>query len=120
YVVKADAGEKIGKLKELLQKNKIDWLTANSASYTGFNYFTGKQESFKTNKDDIIINANQPNSNLLKVLFERNSKLSDSATYDITAWSLPFVYGLTTYGLNSYANGTKPSPNSVQLAEVFP
>jgi hypothetical protein len=56
---------------------------------------------------DIVINANQPKSNLLRVLFERQSRISDSVTYDITAWSVPFVYGLQAYGLNSYVSGAE-------------
>lgn len=105
YVVKADEGERLTRLKELLDRNKIDWSDANNGNYTGFNYFTAKQEPFKTTSRDIIINTNQPNSNLLKVLFERDSKLSDSATYDITAWSVPFAYGLLTYGLSTPITG---------------
>ena len=31
---------------------------------------------------------------MVKALFEPNAKLSDSLTYDITAWSLPYAYGL--------------------------
>ena len=31
---------------------------------------------------------------MIKVLFESNTKLSDSLTYDITAWSLPYAFGL--------------------------
>ena len=42
---------------------------------------------------------------MVRVLIERNSKLSDSAKYDITAWSILYVYGLTTYGLNSVIPG---------------
>ena len=33
---------------------------------------------------------------MVKVLFEPQTKLSDSITYDITAWSLPYAYGLNT------------------------
>lgn len=33
------------------------------------------------------------------MLFEPRSKLSDSVTYDITAWSLPFVHGAQTYAV---------------------
>ncbi|HEX6431257.1 MAG TPA: M14 metallopeptidase family protein, partial [Niastella sp.] len=105
YVVKADEGDKIVRLKQLLTRNNIDWLNATNASYTGINYFTGKNATVKTDSHDIVINTNQPNANLLKVLFERNSQLSDSVTYDITAWSVPFVYGLSTYGLNTYVTG---------------
>ena len=116
FAVKADEGDKLTRLKKLLDRNGIEWSEAVSAGYTGVNYFSGRAEAFKTTPKDIIINANQPQSNLLKVLFERNSRLSDSATYDITAWSIPFAYGLTTYGLSSYVSGlaktksTEPAP----------
>jgi hypothetical protein len=105
YVIKADEGNKIMRLKELLDRNNIFWADANNGSYAGVNYFTGKNETVKTNNKDIVINANQPNANLVKVLFERNSRLSDTVTYDITAWSVPFVYGLTTYGIANYITG---------------
>jgi hypothetical protein len=36
---------------------------------------------------------------LAKVLFEPKSKLADSATYDITAWALPYVFGLQSYAV---------------------
>ena len=111
YIIKADAGDRIERLKKLLDRNGIDWAYANSANLSGFNYFSGKSENFKALPTDIVINANQSHSNLLSVLFEKNSRLSDSATYDITAWSVPYVYGLETYGLNSYVAGTsKESP----------
>lgn len=106
YVVKADAGDKLTRLKRLLDRNGIEWKYVSPAGFSGLNYFTGKAEGFKTVHGDIVINANQSNANLVDVLFERTSRLSDSATYDITAWSLPFVYGLTTYGLNAYVNTT--------------
>jgi hypothetical protein len=41
----------------------------------------------------------QPRSTLIKVLFDPNSKLVDSVTYDITAWSVPYVYGLNAYAI---------------------
>jgi hypothetical protein len=34
---------------------------------------------------------------MVKVLFEQQSKLVDSATYDITAWSIPYVYGINAW-----------------------
>jgi len=105
YVIKADEGDKIFRLKQLLDRNNIKWSDASNGSYTGINYFTGKTATVKTTENDVVINADQSNANLVEVLFERNSRLSDSVTYDITAWSIPFVYGLTTYGLNSYVTG---------------
>ncbi|MCK7556150.1 hypothetical protein MKQ70_14445 [Chitinophaga sedimenti] len=46
-----------------------------------------------------MIDAAQPRGNFIRVLFEPQSRLSDSVTYDITAWALPYVYGLTSYGV---------------------
>ena len=111
YIIRNSSGDAIERLKTLLDRNAIEWNYSNAGNLSGINYLTGKNESFKTTGNDIVINANQPNSNLIRVLFERNSKLSDSVTYDITAWSLPYVYGLNAYGLSGYVtNTTKKAP----------
>jgi hypothetical protein len=36
----------------------------------------------------------QQRGTLVNVLFEPVTELSDSVTYDITAWALPYAYGL--------------------------
>lgn len=117
YIVKADQSDRIERLKRLLDRNGIDWSYANMANFSGFNYFTIKNENFKTGTGDIVINSNQSHSNLISVLFERNSRLSDSVTYDITAWSVPYAYGLSTYGLNQYVTNTTTvllsTPNAI-------
>ena len=104
YILKYDGTDRIDRLKGLLNRNGIDWSYANAAGLTGLNYQNGKTEAFKAEAGDIVINANQTKGNLVKVLFERTSKISDSATYDITAWSMPFVYGLKAYGMKDYTN----------------
>ena len=98
YVIKNAASGNIAALKALLKKNGITYGFANSnVSAKGYNYFSLKDESFTVQKNDIVINAAQPKAALLEVLFEPQSKLNDSATYDITAWALPYVYGMQTY-----------------------
>ncbi len=101
YVVKAGGNtEKLNTLAELLRKNNIAFgFGANTGSASGFNYFTGKTETFTIDKEDLVINAYQPHSNMLRVLFEPVSHLTDSITYDITAWALPYAYGLTSYAV---------------------
>ena len=98
YVIKNNPAdrERIHSLLALLTKNDIQYGTG-SGSGRGYNYNTGKDEPFSVSSGDIIISAFQPRSALIKVLFEPKPKLVDSATYDITAWALPYVYGLTTY-----------------------
>ena len=49
--------------------------------------------------NDLVISAYQPKSVLIQILFEPESRLSDSLTYDITAWSLPYAHGLDAYAL---------------------
>ncbi len=99
YVIKSDTRnmERIDKLVQLLDKNGIQYSTGNGASGKGFNYISGREETFTAGNSDIVIPSQQPRSAMVKVLFEAKSKLSDSATYDITAWSLPYAYGVNTF-----------------------
>lgn len=60
----------------------------------GFDYRSADEKSWNIAPDDVVISAFQPQSVLLQVLFEPNPWLSDSLTYDITAWSIPWSYGL--------------------------
>ncbi len=99
-------GDRLERLRTLLDRNGIRWELATAGSQlTGVDYETGKTNSFKVEAGDIVVNANQPKSNLLRVLFERQSHITDSVTYDITAWSVPFVYGVQAYGLTAYVKG---------------
>lgn len=100
WIVKTDPdGDRLDRLKALLAQNGIEWAAATPGTYSGVDYQTDRPAPFQADAKDIVISASQPRSNLLRVLFERNARISDSVTYDITAWSLPFVFGLTTYGM---------------------
>jgi hypothetical protein len=99
YVIKYNENDegRIRSLLELLDKNGIRYGTARPASLRGFNYASGKDEPFSMTANDIVISAVQPKSALIKVLFEPSTVLVDTLAYDITAWSLPYAYGLKTY-----------------------
>lgn len=101
YVVKNTDDEKIYALCRLLNQQNITYTFSfdDKATYNGFDYFKKKTETFKLSDTDLIITTKQPQSNILKVLFEPKTKLQDSLTYDLTAWALPYVFGLQTYGL---------------------
>lgn len=120
FIIKTDGGDKLERLKKLLDRNGIEWSYANAAQLNGLNYTTGKTENFKTDAQDVVINMNQYKSNLVRVLFERNSKLSDSATYDITAWSMPYAYGVQAYGLNSFVAGSSRQASAPAVLNVQP
>ena len=96
-------------LRNFFEINGIKYGSVNAPAVKGYNYFSGKEEAFTTT-NSMAVTAYQSKSALIKVLFEPKSKLSDSVTYDITAWSLPFVYGVQTYAvkeklvIGNYAN----------------
>ena len=93
---KTEDDQRIRQLLHLLDVNDIRYETG-SGSAVGYNYQTGKQENFTMNPKDVVVSVLQPRSAMVKVLFEPQTYVSDSATYDITAWSLPYAYGLTAY-----------------------
>lgn len=119
YVVKAAGNaEKLASLATLLRKNNIAFgYGAGAAKANGLNYFTGKTENFDIDREDMVISAFQPRSNLLQVLFEPQSRLTDSVTYDITAWAIPYAYGLPAYALRQ---ALKPQSDSAPAIITAP
>lgn len=111
YIIKTTGDEgRVKALKELLDKNQIRYgYAADAKSYTGYNYLTQKDESFKSEVGDLVISAYQPKSNLLKILFETKPMLEDSITYDITSWCVPLAYGAKTYGLKEKLSPSQQS-----------
>ena len=124
YVVKAGNMEKLHSLAALLRKNNIAFgFGAATGNATGLNYFTGKTEAFSISREDLVISAYQPHSNMLRVLFEPVSHLSDSVTYDITAWALPYAYGLTSYAVKQSLRpltGAPEMPSNTPLSAQKP
>ncbi|MDN3655111.1 M14 family metallopeptidase [Ferruginibacter paludis] len=98
FVVTDVNSNKINALKRMLDGNNILYSNAVINNAKGFNYFSGKEESFSA-ANSLVVSTYQPKGTLVKVLFEPKSKLVDSATYDITAWSLPYVFGLQAYAV---------------------
>lgn len=97
YVIKGDNQKKLQNLAALLDRNGITYGYGAAKSASGFNYFSGKTEKFNIQRNDMVISAYQPKSVLLKVLFEPVTFVSDSNTYDITAWSLPYAHGIQSF-----------------------
>lgn len=98
FVVKYDPSREgqLRALMKLLDKNGIQY-GQGQGNGKGFNYDTGKEENFTVTTHDIVISTFQPHATLVRVLFEPQSRLVDSVTYDITAWALPYAYGLRAY-----------------------
>lgn len=80
-------------LQELLRKNDINYYAA-SGTVKGYDYATKKERNHNLTKRDMLIPGNQAKAALIRVLFEPEAKLVDSVTYDITSWSIPYVFGV--------------------------
>lgn len=90
------------RLTDLLEKNQIRFTFAEGGEkLTGYRYSTRQIENVNVEEGDIIIRAAQPKSVLLQVLMEESPVLTDSMTYDITAWSLPMAFGADCYAFSS-------------------
>ncbi len=98
YVITESNNGKREALRKFFEMNGINYGAVTGNALRGYNYFSGKEETFAAN-NSLAVSAFQPKSALVKVMFEPKSKLSDSVTYDITAWSLPYVYGVQSYAL---------------------
>ncbi len=85
--------------KNILELNQIKWTTPaiTGKKTEGFDFLADKKGEFTVEKGDILISAAQPQGNLVRVLFEPETAASDSLSYDLTAWALPYVYNLKSY-----------------------
>ena len=107
YVVKGNT-DKINSLKMLLDKHNIAHENPNTKTVSGYNYKTGQQGTMNVTNEAMVVHTNQPKGKMVKVLFEPDVKLTDSLTYDITAWSVPYAYGL-----EAIASTTKVTSNKL-------
>lgn len=101
FIIKGDNDkDKIRRLLNYLDDQQIRYGRANEPdTYDGFNYLENREQEFSVESNDIVIRTRQPKGVLARVLFEPNPHLTDSLTYDITAWSTPYAYGLEAYAL---------------------
>ena len=100
YVFPAQNGrDKINALRQFLDLHQIKYEEASqNRTVKGWSYLENQNINFRINPGDLVINAKQPKAVLLQVLFEPTTKLKDSVTYDITAWAVPYMMGMETYG----------------------
>ena len=102
YVVKRDAGgDRMRALTAHLDRQNIRYgFAQDERRIRGRSYRTGASDERATlEAGDLVIDAAQPKGHLVKVLFEPEVTIIDSLTYDITAWALPYVYGMDAYAL---------------------
>ena len=113
YILRGDK-EKLENLVKFLNKHEIVSFYAEGKTLKAFDYTSNSVQTLKTSNQDLIIPTSQPKGKMVKVLFEQNAKLSSPLTYDITAWSLPYAFGLDAFAseveIISDKNSTNDSP----------
>lgn len=99
----ANDSDVLERLTQLLSAHRISFGQATTSQTTkGFDYAVGNETTrAQVSQGDLVINLNQPKANLVRVLFEPTTKVSDSLTYDITAWTLPYAYHLKAFALEN-------------------
>lgn len=83
-----------------------------------YSYMSGKEENVQIEAKDVVVSMYQPKSTLVKVLFEPRPALEDSLTYDITAWALPYSFGLKAYALKTQLSGESSAAPAKATAPV--
>src|SRR5690606_38280694 len=106
YVIKGDnQPDKIQRLTKLMDAHGVKYGHSFAGKSTrGFDYSSQTTQAVNLSSDDIIISVYQPKSRFITTLFEPQSKLPDSVTYDITAWNLMYAHGLKGFALNERIN----------------
>lgn len=99
YVLTSKDPNKIKAVTRLLDQNGITYGDISRTNFKGYNYTSGKEESYTDEGFRVAISAYQPRSVMAKVLLEPKTVVTDSNTYDITAWAVPYAYGVTGYAL---------------------
>jgi Zinc carboxypeptidase len=124
YIIKKNnPKDKVKSLCTLLDRHKIKYGTVKrEIKAKGFDYINVNEDTtFKVSEGDLVINARQPMGVLTQVLFDPTAEIVDSLTYDITAWALPYAYGLETYACKKVIETDAPyafAPANVDVAKI--
>jgi hypothetical protein len=95
YLMTSSSAHKIKAIADVLKKNNIQFGT-----YTGgnglkaFDYHTKSEGNYTNEGYTIAVAAAQVHGVLASVLLDPITQVNDSNTYDITAWSLPYAFGV--------------------------
>lgn len=104
--------EKIEQVQVLLAQHEISSFYAEEKTIKAFDYLSKTINTLKTSSNDLVVTTQQPKGKMVQVLFEPETKLIDSATYDITAWSIPYAYGLRGFATETSVNSVITSEKS--------
>jgi len=103
YIIRsATPGRRAALLAEHMDRLGIVYGAATSdTQVSGMEYRSGRMGRHPVSKGDLVIPAAQPRAVLTRVLFDPEVVLSDTLTYDITGWALPFAYDVDAIATTS-------------------
>ena len=119
YVLTSKDENKIKSVIKLLDQNGIEYGTVSNKSFKGFNYNTGKEDTYTDEGFHVAISAYQSKSAMAKVLMEPKTIVTDSNTYDITAWSVPYAYGVSGYATKDKLDVSNNWKSTAAVTEVY-
>ncbi|PWJ40751.1 M14 family zinc carboxypeptidase [Sediminitomix flava] len=127
YILKTNGQEDhVKALLKLLDKQEIEYHYASEQKkIKGFSYAFQEDFPYDLQKGDVVVPVKQTLGKLVTVLFEPQTVLTDSMTYDLTAWALPFVYGIEAYATkeniktNSDTPFHKVKPSDIKDSEAY-
>lgn len=116
FILKHDGNDdKFNSLKSWLDTQGIEYGTAsNVKGLKGYDYSSGSSSSFSISSKDLVISTNQPKATLAHILMEPKTTLVDSVTYDITAWGVPYAYGIQAYATEQIISVQAENPTSFE------
>ncbi|MFW5972779.1 MAG: M14 metallopeptidase family protein [Bacteroidota bacterium] len=102
YIIPYDGSEQaVTALVDLLGRQGIAYGTvAREVRAVATVYGDDRRETVVVRPGDLLVSTRQSRGVLVDVLFSPQTALSDSITYDITAWSLPYAFNVDTYVTN--------------------
>ena len=123
YIIHGNSA-RLDALQTLLEKHGIETQKAANQKIKGFDYLSSSEKTLNINAEAIVVSTKQTKGKLARVLLEPKAYLSDSLTYDITAWSLPYAYGLNALEseqriATSYAPTAKETKTALQKSYAY-
>jgi len=109
---------------DFLDRQEIRYYQAEGGrQFNGRHYASGEDQRRRTADTDIVVPVRQPKAVLTHVLFDPDPAvvLADSNTYDITAWSIPYAYGLEAWATADQVRlSDEPVRTSTSYRPVYP
>ena len=113
--------DKIAALKKLLDSHHIPVSgLSKQTNIKGIDYHTQQTKTMRFDNGALILDGNGQKSQMIQALFEPQTILSDSVTYDITSWALPYAYGLKGIASNQTIQGVDYKVKENKVISVNP